>query len=214
MAIFVGFDIGGTFTDFAMLDQQEGQWRFTKVRTTPQDRAAACLEGVDTLLAEAQRPAGTVGYIAHGSTVVTNTIIERKGAKTALITTRGFRDVLEIRRQVMPHRYDVRVLKPAPLVPRLLRLEVGERVLADGSVEQPLNEDDLREILDQLRAQGIASRAISFLHSYANPANEDRAAAVAAAAGDWYVCASHEVMNEFREYERTSTTVANAYVAP
>lgn len=210
----LGFDMGGTFTDFAMFDHRERRWHFTKVRTTPSDRAATCLEGVRHLLADSGQSAGDVDYLAHGSTVVTNTIIERKGAKTALITTRGFRDVLEIRRQVMPNRYDVRVLKPEPLVPRLLRLEVGERVLADGSVEQELNEDELRVLLTSLRQQGVESMAICFLHSYANPTNEDRAAQVAKRMGDWYVCSSHEVINEFREYERTSTAVANAYVAP
>lgn len=214
MAISIGFDIGGTFTDFAMLDQDDGRWIFTKIRTTPDDRAVACLEGVQTLLAEAERPAETVNYLAHGSTVVTNTIIERNGAKTALITTRGFRDVLEIRRQVMPNRYDVRVPKPQPLVSRPLRVEVSERVLADGTIEQRLNEEELHTLLEQLKEQGIESIAISFLHSYANPTNEDRALAIVADHSDWYVCTSHDVLNEFREYERTSTTVANAYVAP
>jgi N-methylhydantoinase A len=212
--ISIGFDIGGTFTDFGMFDRSTDRWWFTKVRTTPADRAIACLEGVDTLLGDSGRPARDVGYIAHGSTVVTNTIIERKGAKTALITTEGFRDVLEIRRQVMPARYDVRVLKPEPLVPRLLRTEVPERVLSDGSVEKPLSGPSLQKLLGSLAAQGVESVAICFLHSYANPRNEQEALRIAAAAGDWYVCASHQVMNEFREYERTSTTVANAYVAP
>lgn len=212
--ISIGFDIGGTFTDFGMFDQSTGLWWFTKVRTTPSDRAAACLEGVGMLLDDSRRPASAVNYIAHGSTVVTNTIIERKGAKTALITTEGFRDVLEIRRQVMPHRYDVRVLKPEPLVPRLLRTEVSERVLADGSIEKRIELQQLKDLLRWLADQRVESIAISFLHSYANPANEEEVLQVTADAGNWYVCASNRVMNEFREYERTSTTVANAYVAP
>lgn len=210
----IGFDIGGTFTDFGMYDQAKGKWSFTKVRTTPSDRAVACLEGVDTLLKDANQGPSQVGYIAHGSTVVTNTVIERKGAKTALITTKGFRDILEIRRQVMPHRYDVRVLKPEPLVPRSLRRETYERVLADGSVETAIDEEDFKSLLRELKGEGIESIAICFLHSYANSANEEKALAIATKSGTWYVCASNQIMNEFREYERTSTTVANAYVAP
>jgi N-methylhydantoinase A len=214
MTLSIGFDIGGTFTDFAMREEQAGRWRFTKVRTTPDDRAAACLDGVQALLVEAGQAGSAVATLAHGSTVVTNTIIERKGAKTALITTRGFRDVLEIRRQIMPNRYDVRALKPEPLVPRPLRLEVGERVLPDGEVEQAVDDAELRSLLAELERQGVQAIAISLLHSYANPTNEERALAIAAVHGDWYACASHAVVNEVREYERTSTTVANAYVAP
>jgi N-methylhydantoinase A len=212
--VSVGFDIGGTFTDLAMVDEESASWRFFKLRTTPEDRAAACLDGISTLLAAASAEASAIRYVAHGTTIATNTIIERNGAKTALITTGGVVDVLEIRRQVMPHRYDVRVLKPEPLVPRIRRHGVTERVLSDGSVETALDEEELRELLITLKSQGVESLAISFLHSYANPNNEDRAAALAKAEGDWYVCASHDVLNEFREYERTSTAVANAYVAP
>jgi N-methylhydantoinase A len=214
MTISIGFDVGGTFTDLMLFDSGAGAWHVAKVRTTPANLAAGCLEGVRSLLAQAGVGPQEVGYVAHGSTVATNTLLERRGAKTALVTTRGFRDVLEIRRQVMPHRYDPRVPKPEPLVERPLRTEVRERTLADGSVEAEVDVAQLRELLGTFQAEGIEAVAISFLHSYANPANERLAADVAREAGGWFVSTSHEVLNELREYERTSSVVANAYLAP
>ncbi len=214
MTVSIGFDIGGTFTDLMLFDSSTGAWHVAKVRSTPGRLADGCLDGIRMLLEQSGAAAGEVGYIAHGSTVATNTLLERRGARTALITTQGFRDVLEIRRQVMPARYDPRVAKPEPLVGRGLRREVRERTLADGSVETELDVAQLQALLAELRELGNESLAIPFLHSYANPANERLAATVAGEAAGWFVSTSHHVLNELREYERTSSVVANAYLAP
>jgi N-methylhydantoinase A len=213
VTVGVGFDVGGSFTDCALLDGL-GRWEFTKVRTTPDDRARACIDGIGLVLAQAGVAGVDVGHLTHGSTVVTNTIIERTGARTALVTTSGFADVLEIRRQVAPVRYDVNVPKPEPLVRRPLRLEVSERTLADGTIERELDERATGELAARLSRDGVESVAISFLHSYANPRNKRRAEDVLRAGFGGFVTASHRVINEMREYERTSTVVANAYVAP
>ncbi|MEA2332630.1 MAG: N-methylhydantoinase [Thermoleophilaceae bacterium] len=209
----VGFDVGGTFTDCVLVDYATGEWHLAKVPTTLDDRASGCIDGVGLLLAQDGHTAEDVKYFAHGSTVVTNTVIERTGAKTALITTRGFRDVLEIRRQVMPHRYDAHRPKPEPLVARPLRVEVDERTLADGSIERGVDAAQVTELVSRLKADGVEAIAISFLHSYANPSNERAAAEAVRESFDGFVTCSHEVLNEMREYERTSSTVANAYVA-
>lgn len=210
----IGFDVGGSFTDLAMVDYDTGEWRILKVPTTLRDRAIGCIEGIDALLEDGSVAPSSVSYVAHGSTVVTNTIIERTGAKTALITTKGFRDVLEIRRQVMPERYNAYAPKPVPLVPRDRRFEVVERMLPDGTVETPLDEDGLLEIVAAITRQGVEAVAICFLHSYANPAHERRAEELVRLRFPGFVTSSHRVLNEMREYERTSSVVANAYVAP
>jgi N-methylhydantoinase A len=212
--IAAGFDIGGTFTDLMMFEPSSGRWFAEKVRTTPDDEARACLVGLGLLVEQAGVGFRDVGYLAHGTTVATNTLVERRGAQTALLTTKGFRDVLEIRRQVMPHRYDVSVPKPEPLVGRRRRVEVEERTLADGRVESEIEEGALAALLEELSADGVDAVAISFLHAYANPENERVAQDVARAVADWSVTASHNVLNEHREYERTSTVIANAYLAP
>jgi N-methylhydantoinase A len=214
MTVSIGFDIGGTFTDLILFDSSSDRWHVAKVRTTPGDLATACMDGIHLVLGTSDSEPQAVRYVAHGSTVATNTLIERRGAKTALVTTRGFRDVLEIRRQVMPHRYDATVPKPEPLVARPLRVEVGERTLADGRVESELDSQELTSVLAELANAGVEALAICFLHSYANPANELLAEAAARETRDWFVTSSHQVLNELREYERTSTTVANAYLAP
>jgi N-methylhydantoinase A len=212
--ISAGFDVGGTFTDLMLFDGTTGTWVVEKVRTTNDDQSRGCLTGLRSLVGRANVEFAQIGYLAHGTTVATNTLVERRGADTALVTTRGFRDVLEIRRQVMPHRYDVSIPKPTPLVPRNRRLEVEERTLASGVVERELDGDGLREVLAGLRDAGVDAIAISLLHSYANSSNEVVAAEIARSMGDWSVTTSHSVLNEHREYERTSTVVANAYLAP
>jgi N-methylhydantoinase A len=205
----VGVDVGGTFTDL-VAREPGGRLRACKVPTTPDNPARGVLHGLAVLLGAAGRPAS----LAHGTTVVTNAIVEHRGARVGLVTTRGFRDVLEIARQQRLHLYDLRQPpKPPPLVERRLRLEVTERVGPDGTVLAPLALDEVPGIVAALRAEEVESVAICLLHAYANPAHE-RALQAALGAHFEYVSVSSEINAEFREYERTSTTVLNAAVMP
>ena len=211
----IGIDVGGTFTDFTLVNEQTGGVAFHKVPSTPHDPSEAIERGIAELLFDHQIQPGEVGHIGHGTTVATNLIIERKGAPCGLITTRGFRDVLELARQTRPHLYDYTVVKPPPLVPRMWREEVSERLLADGSVREPLDEGDVRRAALALRDAGVESVAICFLHSYRNPSHERRACdIVREVMPDVYVSVSSEVLPEFREYERLSTTAMNASIGP
>ncbi|MCC7461086.1 MAG: hydantoinase/oxoprolinase family protein [Gammaproteobacteria bacterium] len=211
----VGIDVGGTFTDFVLLDEASGETRTHKCLTTPGDPAAAILDGLAVL--EAARP-GTLSAleeVIHGTTLVINAIIERKGARTGLITTAGFRDVLELAREIRYAAYDPLAPMPEPLVPRERRLEVLERVRADGRVLTPLQLDSVRAALAQLRAQRVESVAICLLNSFENRAHELAIKhLVAEELPGVSVSVSCEVLPQIREYERTSTTVANAYVKP
>jgi N-methylhydantoinase A len=201
----IGVDTGGTFTDFFLLDSA-GASRVYKRPSTPDDPARAILEGLTEL--------GVItDELVHGTTVATNAIIERKGAKTALITTKGFRDTLAIGRQTRPRLYDLSPHREPPLVPEDLRLEAGERLDHRGNVLQPLDPDEIEHLLDQLGESGVESLAICFLFSFVNSEHE-RLVADAARKRGLPVSASCEVLPEHREYERTSTTVANAYVSP
>ncbi|HEU4758363.1 MAG TPA: hydantoinase/oxoprolinase family protein [Dehalococcoidia bacterium] len=200
----LGVDIGGTFTDFLLVE--EGRLTVYKRPSTPDDPARGVLEG----LAEMR---SAPGEVVHGSTVATNAIIERKGARTALITTRGFRDVLVIGRQTRPGLYDLSPQRPPPLVPDDLRLEANERLDHQGHVLQPLDPAEVELLLDDVAALGVESLAVCFLFSFINPDHE-RLIAKRARRRGLLVSVSHEVLPEHREYERTSTTVANAYVAP
>ena len=200
----LGVDVGGTFTDFVYVEG--GRTRIAKRPSTPSDPGRAIVEGLREL-------SWTPTDVAHGSTVATNTLLTRTGAPTALITTRGFRDTLEIGRQARPDLYALHPTRPEPLVGEDLRFEVGERIAADGEVVEPLNEDDVARVLDAIEASEVRSVAICFLFSFVNPAHERRAAELARERG-LAVSASHEVLPQHREYERTSTTVANAYLAP
>jgi N-methylhydantoinase A len=209
----VGVDIGGTFTDLILVDDDTGQLTVGKSLTTTDDPSKA----VETVLAEAleasRTPAQQVRTIIHGTTLVTNAIIQRQGARTALITTNGFRDAVEIGREHRYELYDIFLDMPRPLVPRYLRFGLDERCYADGTIERPLPEDELALLVRELAQKGIEAIAICFLHSYANPENERRAAAlVKEIAPETAVSISSEVNPEIREYERTSTTVANVYV--
>jgi len=204
--VFVGVDTGGTFTDIVLL--QEGQFRIHKVLSTPDDPSRAILQGL-TDLGVLER----MTTLVHGSTVATNAVLERKGANTGLITTAGFRDVLEIGRQTRPKLYAIRVQKEPPLVPSSARVEVIERLNERGEIITALDENSLRTAIAELQAQDIEAIAISLLFSFANPAHEHRVAEAVREAG-FYVSASYEVLPEFREYERTSTVVLNAYVGP
>ena len=200
----LGVDVGGTFTDFVYVEG--GRTRIAKRPSTPSDPGQAIVEGLREL-------GWTPTDVAHGSTVATNTLLTRTGAPTALITTRGFRDTLEIGRQARPDLYALHPTRPEPLVGEDLRFEVSERIAADGEVVEPLNEDDVARVLDAIEASEVRSVAICFLFSFVNPAHERRAAELARERG-LAVSASHEVLPQHREYERTSTTVANAYLAP
>ncbi|MCS6860588.1 MAG: hydantoinase/oxoprolinase family protein [Abditibacteriales bacterium] len=211
----IGIDTGGTFTDLILYaESSDGQPRLLthKVPSTPPDFSAGVLRGLRELLTGAAL--GQVRYdLIHGSTVATNALLERKGAKTALVTTRGFRDVLEIGRQTRAEIYNLNVERPAPLVSRPLRLEVTERVDAQGNVLTPLRASEVERVLDRLERRGVESVAVCLLFSFLHPQHEQRIAALARKRG-FFVSASCEVLPEFREYERTSTTVVNAYVSP
>ncbi len=210
----IAADIGGTFTDISLI-AGDGSVVTCKALSTPQDYAIAVVEGIKSLMAGAGLPLEDVSEVLHGCTVATNAILERRGARTALVTTRGFRDLLEFRRIRVPRLYDPLYVKPEPLVPRRHSLEVLERIDARGAVVTPLDVDDVLRAADHVRRHGIEAVAISFLHSYANPAHELRAAEILQRElPDCFVSPSFEVLPEIREYERTSTTVINAYVGP
>jgi N-methylhydantoinase A/oxoprolinase/acetone carboxylase beta subunit len=212
MAYRIGFDVGGTFTDF-VLQAPTGELTTAKRLTTYPDPSEACLAGLDELVARAGVRWEDVVQVVHGTTLGSNVVIERKARGVGLLTTRGFRDVLIIGRQKRYQVYDLQIEKPPPLIPRRFIEEVTERVLADGSVRTPLDEDDCRRAIRALRARGVRTLAVCLLHAYLNPTHEQRVAAlVAEEAPEMTVTLSHEVSPTFREYERTSTTVVNAYV--
>src|SRR5438477_2558409 len=211
----IGLDIGGTFTDFILYDAAARRLSLYKCLTTPQDPSVAALEGLAQLTAQAGISLAEVGEIVHGTTLVTNAIIERRGARLGLITTAGFRDVLEMGTEQRYDIYDLFLKFPEPLVPRRRRLEVAERVDRDGRVVMPLDLEAVRARARSLVDAGVEALAVCFLHSYANPAHER-------AAGELIrrefprlsLSLSSEVVAELREYPRAVTTCANAYVQP
>jgi N-methylhydantoinase A len=212
MGFRVGFDVGGTFTDFA-LQADDGRLLTGKRLTTPDDPARACVEGLRELVARAGLAWTDLAQAVHGTTLGSNVVIERKGGNVALLTTRGFRDVLIIGREKRYQLYDLFIDKPVPLVPRSRIHEVAERVAFDGEVLVPLDEAALRETVRGFVGSGVASVAVCFLHSYVNPAHERRAAEIVREeAPQVAVSLSSEVSPVIREYERTSTSVVNAYV--
>lgn len=210
----IGVDIGGTFTDLVLLNDS-GQSFSTKVSSTPAAPEQAVLTGVRRILEQAQMNVADVSEVLHGTTVGSNTLLQKAGARCGLITTRGFRDVLEIGRVRTPTMFDLSWDKPEPLIARRYRMDVNERVLADGSVETPVDIDEVLAAGRFFEAEGVESVAICFINSYKNPENE-RAAydAFVQAFPKMHVTASISVLPEQREYERTSTTVVNAYVLP
>jgi N-methylhydantoinase A len=211
----LGIDIGGTFTDAIIIDEQTGEVQIAKVLTTPDDPSAGFAEASQRARDEARAAPEEVGYLVHATTVATNAIIEGKAAPTGFITTDGFRDMLEIARQIRPSLYDLRFVKPQPLVPRHHSLGVRERIGADGEVVLPIELDDVREAATYLRDQGVQSIAVCFLHSYLNPDHERRAADVLRSLlPNIPLSISSEVAPEFREYLRASTTIINAAVQP
>lgn len=211
----VGFDVGGTFTDFTLLAEHTGELHYFKVPSTPHDPSEAIQTGLAHLMQAHDIAGSELVHVGHGTTVATNMVIERRGSRCALITTRGFRDVLEIARQTRPHLYDYNVTKPPPLAPRDLRFEVTERITADGTVLQPLNEDEVVAIAQQLASANVDAVAICFMHSYRNPTHEQRTRDILAQyLPEAYLSVSSDILPEFREYERMSTTTLNAYVGP
>ncbi len=212
MSYRIGFDVGGTFTDF-VLQSPSGELTTAKRLTTYPDPSAACLAGLDELIATSGVRWADVVQVVHGTTLGSNIVIERKARGVGLLTTRGFRDVLIIGREKRYQVYDLQIEKPPPLIPRRLIGEVTERMLADGSVRTPLDEADARRAVRELAGRGVTTLAICLLHAYLNPAHEKRLAQIVAEeAPHVTVTLSHEVSPTFREYERTSTTVVNAYV--
>lgn len=208
-------DVGGTFTDLVLVDEERASVAYLKVESSRSDPADAVLRGAAELIATASRNPAELSYFAHGTTIATNILLERRGAKTGLLTTEGFRDLFELARQKRPHLYDLLVEKPRPLVPRHLARGVRERTAYDGAVLLPLDDAHAAQEVDGLGNDGVDALAIAFLHSYANPAHEQRVAdLVRQRLPGVFVSTSSDVLAEFREYERTSTTVVNAYVGP
>jgi 5-oxoprolinase (ATP-hydrolysing) len=210
----VGIDIGGTFTDLALVDGVGRVWRH-KVLTTPHSPDEAALRGLEELCDRAGVRMRSVGAVVHATTLVTNALIERKGARTALLTTAGFRDVLEMGREQRYDIYDLFLRFPKPLVPRRWRVEVDERITRDGSVLRPIDLDGARRVVERLVAEGVEAVAVVFLHAYRNPVHEQRVRElVTSQFPHLVVSVSSEVCPEIREYERTCTTVCNAYTQP
>ncbi|MBI4322200.1 MAG: hydantoinase/oxoprolinase family protein, partial [Chloroflexi bacterium] len=210
-----GNDIGGTFTDTVFLDEQSGEMHVGKVLTTPGDPSVGAIEGLLDLLEQLDAQPQQVRNIVHGTTLVANTLIERKGARTALLTTRGFRDILEARTEKRYELYDLNAELPEPLVPRDLRIEVAERMDESGQVVLPLDEESAALAVEQVEAEAVQAVAIGFLHSYKNPAHErEMRSIIRRRLPGMHVSLSAEVVPQIREYQRFSTTVANAYVQP
>lgn len=211
----LGCDIGGTFTDFVLVNDSTGEVHIHKCLTTPQDPSEAMERGMRALLESAPGYLCNLQEVIHGTTLVINAILERKGAKTALITTKGFRDVLELGREVRYEAYDIFAEYPEPLVPRPLRREVDERVASDGRILKPLDPNEVLQVLRTLTAMGIESLAVCLINSFENPSHERAIQEIVRATHpDLSLSISCEVLPQIREYERTSTTVTNAYVKP
>lgn len=210
----VGADIGGTFTDL-VLSGPDGIVTTAKVLSTPDEYGRGIITGLNQMLDTSGVPAQEISGIVHGTTVVTNALLENQGARTALITTQGFRDVLELRRLRVPQLYNLAHRPPRPIVDRRLRYEITERIAADGTVIEPLDVAALRRIADELATTRVGSVAVCLLHSYRNPVHERAAAEIIRERlPDVYLSLSVDVLPEIREYERTSTTVVNAFVGP
>ena len=211
----LGVDIGGTFTDATLINETTGEIRVGKVPSTPQDPSHGFMEATHRILREAAVSPDEVGYVVHGTTVATNSIIEGKVARTGFVTTDGFRDLLEIQRQIRPSLYDLQFEKPRPLTPRYLCFGVPERLDAQGNVLTPLDESAVRNVAEQLRQENVESIAVCFLHSYINPNHEKRTGEILRETlPDTIISLSSEVAPEFREYFRASTTVINASIRP
>ncbi|MFA1820129.1 hydantoinase/oxoprolinase family protein [Virgibacillus oceani] len=214
MGYRLGIDTGGTFTDIALLDEKSGSFFVDKVPSTPHNPSEAVINGIHRILKKRGIDEKDIAYFIHGSTVATNALLEKKGAKTALITTKGFQDVLEIGRQSRPKLYDIRARNPEPLVSRQYRFEVDERVLFSGEVLTSLQEEQVRDIGIKMQNEGIEAVAVCLMNSYVNDTHEKMIKEILEEFTGFYVTISSEVLPEYKEYERTSTIVSNAYVMP
>jgi N-methylhydantoinase A len=211
----LGCDIGGTFTDFVLVNDEDGTFTTYKCLTTPSDPSDAVETGIQGLREQNPDFMSEVGEIIHGTTLVINAIIERKGARTGLITTKGFRDVLELGREIRYDAYDIFSEYPTPLVSRDLRFEVDERIAGDGRILRALDPDEVKQVVASLQDAEVESVAICLINSYENPWHEEQIKAVVSElAPDLSLSASYEVLPQIREYERTCTTATNAYVKP
>jgi N-methylhydantoinase A len=216
----VGVDSGGTFTDVCLFDEHSGRVEVWKVPSTPDDPSRGIAQAVEEGMRRVApgpdgRPAAAVAYFGHGTAVATNALIQHRGVKTGLVTTDGFRDLLEIGRQKRPDLYDLQADKPPVLVPRDLRIEVPERVRHTGEIDTPLDEEKMRAAARALKAAGVKAVAVCFLYGFIRPEHEKRAVAILREElPDAFVSAGHEIAPEFREYERLSTVVMNAYLGP
>ena len=208
--VIAGIDVGGTFTDLIIIDARDGKVVLGKTPSTPEDQS----KGVLRVLEQSGHPVEAIDLIVHGTTVTTNALLQRRISKVGMITTKGFRDVIELGRRTRPQPYGL-MGQFVPLIPRHLRLEVEERIEATGRIRRPLDEDGLARAVRALLDQGCESLVIHFLHSYKNPAHEDRAAEIAR--GLWpndYITTGHSLLSEAREYERGVTASVNAAVQP
>jgi len=213
--IKLGVDVGGTFTDLVLIDEKTKLINITKVPSTPRSPDQGVLNGIKKVSSLFSVDPSEIDFLIHGTTVATNALIERKGIETALIVTQGFRDVLHIARQIRPKLYNFFERRPDPFIPRHLRFEVPERILCTGEVREPLDEEAVRFIADQIAERKIGVVAVCLLHSYANPSHEQRVRDILLErVPGLKVSLSSEVLPEFKEYERMSTTVINAYVMP
>lgn len=211
----IGIDVGGTFTDVTLLNSETGRYYTYKLSSTLQDQSLAIANGTKETLELYGVPVSEIEYFGHGTTVATNMIIERKGAKTALITTKGFRDLLEIGRQTRPSLYNIMEDKPETLVKRSLRKEISERVTAKGDILRDVDRDDVRAVLKELKEQGVESIAVCFLFSFLNSRNEKIVEeCIKEVWPEAYYSVSSTILPEFREFERLSTTVINSYLGP
>jgi N-methylhydantoinase A len=215
----VGVDSGGTFTDVCLFDQESGRVEVWKVSSTPDDPSRGIAQGVEEgmrrVAPDSPAPASGVSYFGHGTTVATNALIQHRGVRTGLVTTDGFRDLLEIGRQKRPDLYDMQADKPPTLVPRDLRFEVPERVRHDGRIDLALDEARMRAAARALKEAGVKAIAVSFLYGFIRPEHEARAVAILREEmPDAFISAGHEIAPEFREFERLSTVVLNAYLGP
>ncbi|MBM3647209.1 MAG: hydantoinase/oxoprolinase family protein [Alphaproteobacteria bacterium] len=216
----VGVDSGGTFTDICLFDEQEGRVETWKVPSTPDDPSRGIAQGVEEAMRRVapqagDGPAAAIAYFGHGTTVATNALIQHRGVKTGLVTTEGFRDLLEIGRQKRPDLYDIQADKPLTLVPRDLRLEVPERLRYTGEIDTPLDEAKMRAAARVLKAADVKAVAVSFLYGFVRPDHEKRALEILREElPDAFLSAGHEIAPEFREFERLSTVVLNAYLGP
>lgn len=215
MAWRIGIDSGGTFTDVCLFEDATGMVAVWKVPSTPDDPSRAIARGTQEGVERVGASPADIAYFGHGTTVGTNALIQHRGVRTGLITTEGFRDLIEIGRQKRPDLYDLQADKAPPLVTRDLRFGVAERVRHDGSVETPLDEGAVRQAARALKAEGVKAVAIGFLYGFVRPEHEEAAKRIVTEEfPEAFICASHEVAPEFREYERISTAVVNAYLGP